>query len=283
MGLVVEVIEQFVDADGCRLWTVRQGRGPAMVLCHGGPGGYDTLGPIAGMIDDLVTVYRYDQRGCGRSQDVGAYTPARFVADLDAIRQHNAIDRWIVAGHSAGADLALQYAVEHPRRVAALVLLNGVGFGRTWTDAEGNEVTWSAAYRAARSAKLSEAERSRLSTLTDRDERHRIIDRTDYHDLTSAVARQSWDAFPANWRLNQAITSFTDESHAPRVSLLDVPALLIHGRSDPRPLQPVQRLAEMLPRATLHVVEGMGHYPYLEAVEAFRAHLRTFIADVLCD
>ena len=49
------------------LWTVRQGHGPALVCCHGGPGLWDYLEPVAAMLDDLVTVYRYDQRSCGRS------------------------------------------------------------------------------------------------------------------------------------------------------------------------------------------------------------------------
>jgi proline iminopeptidase len=49
------------------LWTIRQGNGPALVCCHGGPGLWDYLAPVAEMVDDLMTVYRYDQRACGRS------------------------------------------------------------------------------------------------------------------------------------------------------------------------------------------------------------------------
>lgn len=53
---------EYVPVSGGRLWTVRQGRGPALILCHEGPGLWDYLAPVAGMIDDLVSVYRYDQR-----------------------------------------------------------------------------------------------------------------------------------------------------------------------------------------------------------------------------
>lgn len=43
-----------------------------MVLCHGGPGLWDYLGPVSSMVEDLCTVHRYDQRGGGRSTTDGA-------------------------------------------------------------------------------------------------------------------------------------------------------------------------------------------------------------------
>ena len=65
--------EQVLQINGVQLWTAVQGKGPPMVLCHGGPGGYDYLAPIADMTSDLCQVVRYDQRGSGRSQQVGPY------------------------------------------------------------------------------------------------------------------------------------------------------------------------------------------------------------------
>src|SRR5258708_19426583 len=51
---------EMVSVAGGSLWTVRQGHGPALVCCHGGPGLWDYLEPVAAMLDDLVTVYPYD-------------------------------------------------------------------------------------------------------------------------------------------------------------------------------------------------------------------------------
>src|SRR3546814_900355 len=108
--------ESMVDLDGTQIWTSQQGIGPGMVLLHGGPGLWEDFGPLAEMVDDLVEVYRYDQRGSGRSDRGGPYDIATAVADLEALRKQWWQPKMIVGGHSFGAALALAYAVEHPER-----------------------------------------------------------------------------------------------------------------------------------------------------------------------
>ena len=79
--------ERHIPVAGGQLWTVRQGTGPPVLLCHGGPGLWDYLAPVAGMIDDLATVYRYDQRGCGRSSGGPPWTMDRAMEDIEALRR----------------------------------------------------------------------------------------------------------------------------------------------------------------------------------------------------
>ncbi len=55
--------EQILPINGVQLWTAIEGEGTPTVLCHGGPGGYDYLAPVADMISDVCRVVRYDQRG----------------------------------------------------------------------------------------------------------------------------------------------------------------------------------------------------------------------------
>ena len=109
----MQTFEVVSVADGS-LWTVRQGHGPALVCCHGGPGLWDYLEPVAAMLDDRWTVYRYDQRSCGRSTGSPPYDVATAVADLDALREHWGLSQWMVLGHSWGATLALAYGLAHP-------------------------------------------------------------------------------------------------------------------------------------------------------------------------
>jgi proline iminopeptidase len=102
---------------------------PAVVL-HGGPGsGSD---PISRRLFD-PTVYRivqFDQRGSGRSTphvgdrdvDLSTNTTWHLVADMELLREHLGINRWLVFGGSWGATLALAYAQTHPSRVSELVL-----------------------------------------------------------------------------------------------------------------------------------------------------------------
>lgn len=59
------------------------------MLCHGGPGLWDYLAPLAALLDDSVRVVRYDQRGCGRSSGAdGPFTVEQFVALLDDEAPH---------------------------------------------------------------------------------------------------------------------------------------------------------------------------------------------------
>ena len=67
----VERIRMVPADDGCRLWTATTGRGEPLVCCHGGPGLWDMLGDLAGLVGDVATVHRWDQRGCGRSDPNG--------------------------------------------------------------------------------------------------------------------------------------------------------------------------------------------------------------------
>ena len=119
---------QFVPVGAATLWTQTSGQGWPLVLCHGGPGMSDNLEPLARMVDDLMTVHRFDQRACGRSTGVGeGQTIVGAVADLEALRAHWGHRRWLVGGHSWGATLALGYALAHPGRVTGLLYLSGPG------------------------------------------------------------------------------------------------------------------------------------------------------------
>ena len=75
---------ELVEVPGATLWTASRGAGTPVVLCHGGPGLSDNLGPVAAMVEDRARVHRYDQRGSGRSHSDGPFDVGRFVADLEA-------------------------------------------------------------------------------------------------------------------------------------------------------------------------------------------------------
>lgn len=101
--------------DGVALWYQGVGQGPPAAFCHGGPGIADYLEPVQQMVADSVTVYRWDQRGSGRSDTSGPFTIARFGADLEALRTHLGHEQWTLLRHSWGANLAIHYAQEHAR------------------------------------------------------------------------------------------------------------------------------------------------------------------------
>jgi proline iminopeptidase len=110
---------------------------PALVL-HGGPGSGATSGYRRYFDPAAYRIVLFDQRNCGRSTpsasdyavDLSENTTQHLIADIELLRAHQGIERWLVFGWSWGSVLALAYAQQHTRRVSELVLV-GVGSGRT--------------------------------------------------------------------------------------------------------------------------------------------------------
>jgi proline iminopeptidase len=99
--------------------------GAPVVVLHGGPGSGCTPGQRRLFDPAHYRIVLFDQRGCNRSEPAGCTednTTRDLVQDIERLRRHLAIDRWMVFGGSWGSTLALAYAAAHPYRVQGLVL-----------------------------------------------------------------------------------------------------------------------------------------------------------------
>lgn len=99
--------------------------GTAVVFLHGGPGAGASPDHRRFFDPAHYRIVIYDQRGAGRSTPLGALTDnttPHLIADLETLRRHLGIERWLVFGGSWGSTLALAYAQAHPDRVTGLVL-----------------------------------------------------------------------------------------------------------------------------------------------------------------
>ena len=131
--------------DGNQIYweTVGNPAGKPAVVLHGGPG--SGCAPWWGRFFDPAAyqVVLFDQRGCGRSTphasdpttDLSVNTTAHLIADIERLRAHLGVDRWLVFGGSWGSALGQAYAVTHPERVSELVLFSVVEGSR-------REVVW---------------------------------------------------------------------------------------------------------------------------------------------
>lgn len=271
--------------DGVVLWTASSGTGSLpVVLCHGGAGLWDYLQPVAEALTPVARVHRWEQRGCGRSQRTGPYSIARYLADLEFLRRYFGHERWLVAGHSWGAGLALRYALAHPERTLGVLYVSGTGFGQAWRYA----------YRREADRRLAPEQRARREALARRRrtaaEEHewRVLSYApDIADPRRAFAIASAFAdvpYAVNLECNQALN---DEEKATvegellsRCRRLDVPVRVVHGARDPRPVSAVEPLVDALAQGELTVLDGVGHLPWLENPATFRRVVRDFVLDV---
>ena len=235
--------ERFVLSDGAMLWTVQSGHGFPVMLCNGGPGCCDYLTPVAEMLDDIASVIRFEQRGCGRSDPAPSYDIETCLRDLENIRRHYNVEQWIIGGHSWGADLALMYALTHTDRVAGLVCIAG---GRMHNDRE-----WHKEYQRRKDEEGEETP-----------------------DFLYPINRE------VNEQLNRASKSYIQN---PGLFLaifeLSVPALFVYGDRDIRPSWPTEQVANLMPNARFVMVEGAAHLIWSSHPNQLRALLREFVEE----
>lgn len=118
----------WLDVDGRHRLNWQTSGNPAgipVVLLHGGPGGGSLAFHRRFFDPRLWWIVQFDQRGAGRSTppaDTFDNTTPHLVADIERLREHLAIERWVLFGGSWGSTLALAYAEAHPGKCLGLVL-----------------------------------------------------------------------------------------------------------------------------------------------------------------
>ena len=103
-----------------------------MLILHGGPGSGSTPGGRRSWDPDRYRIVQMDQRNCGhstpsasdRATDLSTNTTRHLLGDIELLREHLGVHRWVVWGGSWGVTLALVYAQTHPDRVRALILVS---------------------------------------------------------------------------------------------------------------------------------------------------------------
>lgn len=280
--------------DGNRIyWEARgnpKGR-PALVV-HGGPGSGRPRGAHKGFDPEAFQIVLFDQRGCGQSEphaadpatDMALNTTGHLLADMEALREHLGIDRWLLYGGSWASTLILAYAERHPIKVIGIILV-GVTMTRQ------REIDW--LYHGLRLLLPIEWERFRAGVpAADRDTNLVEAYRQLMEDPDIAVrerAARDWcaweDAVIAHETLGNpgqysakpdaaklafvricthyfAHGAWLDDEQLLRDvdRLKGIPGILIHGRLDlSSPLLTAWELAQAWPDAELKIIEDSGH------------------------
>jgi proline iminopeptidase len=267
-------------------------RGRPAVVLHGGPG--SGCGPWQRRLFDPVKyrIVLFDQRNCGRSTpnasepaiDLSNNTTANLVADIERLRRHLEIERWLVLGGSWGSTLALAYAEAHPQRVTAMAL-HGVTTGRH------SEFEWT--FRGGLARFFPEQWQRLLTGLPPSERDGDIV--AAYHrllfDTDPAVRRRAaeawclWESATPDWPPRDGLAErFRDPDYAlafARIvtryvrhnawledgallqgagALADIPGVLVNGRFDLQaPIENAWALSRAWPGAALAIVDEAGH------------------------
>ncbi len=260
--------------------------GIPVVFLHGGPGSGCRPSHRCYFDPQLYHIILFDQRGCGRSRPHGALkqnTTFDLIEDMEAIRQHIGIEKWLVFGGSWGATLGLCYAQHFPRYVSALIL-RGVFLARE------QDIDW--VYSANGAAKIFPDAWHQLVKNLPLSQQEKPLSFF-YHQLTSDDNNLAMTAFNnlQRWEANlislQEPTAFVEDTtnesakipaiiqlyyslnqcfiaKAPLLENIDIirhiPTKIIHGRYDMVcPLVQAWQLKTHWPQAELTIVEMAGH------------------------
>ena len=282
--------------------TGTPGKLPVVVL-HGGPGAGSS--PLLRQFfnPEEYHIVIFDQRGAGQSHPGASLehnTTEHLLDDLEKIREHLGLKRWVVFGGSWGSSLGLLYAQRHPERVMALVL-RGIFLCRD------RDIHWF--YQDGAGRLFPDYWEDFLAPIPD-DERDDII--AAYHRLLTGdneIARMRAAMAWTQWELRASVLQHAsngdDLRHALNMAriechyfsnhcflrsnqiledahlLADIPGYIVHGRYDAVcPLEQAWALHEAWPSSQLTTVAAAGHSAVEPGISKALVHHTDLLIDI---
>ncbi|HMM76542.1 MAG TPA: prolyl aminopeptidase [Gammaproteobacteria bacterium] len=281
-------------------------RGKPVVFLHGGPGGGTNPRMRCFFDPAAYRIVLFDQRGCGKSTPHACLednTTWALVADMERLRTHLGIERWMLFGGSWGSSLALAYAETHPERVSELVLRGIFTLRRRelrWFYQEGASALFPDAWEDYL-APIPAAERDDLIAAYHR----RLTSEDPAVRLAAARAWSVWEARTSHLLVDEEqVQTFDAEAFALAFARIEchyfvnrgffvrdaqlledvhrirhLPGVIVQGRYDVVcPMETAWELHRHWPEARLVVVADAGHAAFepgisaalIEATNAFR-------------
>jgi proline iminopeptidase len=275
----------FPALDGTELAYRVQGQGSPLVCIPGGPmqdSAY--LGDLGGLSSHRRLIV-LDLRGTGRSAvpaDPGSYRCDRLADDVGALRRHLGLDSVDLLAHSAGANVAVQYAVRQPHHVRRLALITpsarSVGLSpdaavrRQVMSLRSSEPWFGAAVAAF----------DRIQAGAGSDEDWDALGPF-YFARWDAAAQAHWAAAEA--QVNEAAAevfaaegAFDPPATRAALAQLGLPVLVLAGAVDPQwPPAVLADFVQMFPAGQYVEQPGAGHYPWLDDAGQFAAAVTAFL------
>jgi pimeloyl-ACP methyl ester carboxylesterase len=245
----------YAEVNGLRMYHEVHGTGTPLVLLHGGMLTIDlSFGGLIPTLAQRHQVIGVEMQGHGRTADIDRpITPAALASDVVALLDHLGVERAHVLGHSMGAAVALQLAVEHPGRVRSVVAASAS------VRPEGMHEDLTDPARMATS--------DRLPTQEDF-----AAFRQAYLDLSPHPGH--FDEFLAALSANQAdIRGWTDEE----LAAITAPVLLVQGDHDFVTIEHAGLMLRLIPGSSLAVLPRTTHMQVTRRADLLLPLLHEFL------
>jgi proline iminopeptidase len=262
--------------NGADLYYETTGSGPAVLMMHGGLGlSHDYLRPYFDQLGETHTVIYYDHFGNGKSarpDDYAEMTFDRLISDATTLMDQLGHQTFSLIGHSYGGFIGQEFAARHADRLDKLVLIDTApaldypptvtgsdeqmaAFGKLFSQPMADNADWQATWNPVVQMYF-----------------HQWDDKTGADlDARTVYEYQAWNA------AGPLLGTFNTLEKLPAI---ETPTLVVAGRHDGiTPTGPgAERIASLMPNATLMVFEDSGHYPFIEEEDAFFAALSEWLA-----
>ncbi|HUM05961.1 MAG TPA: proline iminopeptidase-family hydrolase [Terriglobales bacterium] len=293
--------EGFVDNHGAMIYYKVVGRGPTLMIVHGGPGAsHDYFLPYLLPLMRTNRLVFIDERGSGRSskfEDTKQYTVANMVGDIEAVRQTLHLGKISLLGHSFGGVLVQAYAFKYQKNLSHLIL--GSTFAST---KELNEAL------ARMKAAMDPKDRERVNGLEtaglfgkgEQWERGRYPEeyarlawgkgyfpfiyqaRPDPNDdPVSSNTSTAWDVYREMWGSHGEFVvdgNLSEVEYVGKLSQIKVPTLIIVGDHDESDPKMSQEMHEKIAGSKLVILPQSGHMTFVDQPEIFLKAIRDFVA-----
>lgn len=278
------VREFAVAVAGGRLVGWQAGAGVPVLILHGGPLTDYTAG-LARLLPQFRTI-RYQQRGLPPSTLAPPFTIEAHVADAIAVLDALQVERAWVIGHSWGGHLAMHLAVAHPTRLLGVVGVDPLGAvpDGGWADLDRNLFDRLSRHSPAASERAQEIDqRAMAGAATAEEMRESVALVWPYYFAVPETAAPPPPDLDMSVELYAGVVASVHE-HFDRGTLaqglprFDGPFLLIHGESDPLPLEASRQTVGLMPQAVLRPIADVGHFPWLERPDEVAAALTSFLS-----
>ncbi len=265
-----DFISGYAPSDGAKIYFESAGAGPAVVFIHAGVSDRRMWDPQFDFFAEKFHVVRYDLRGFGKSEMLDLQYSNR--ADLGNVLLHLKIDKAALIGCSMGGSAAIDFTLEHPERVTALLSVAAGVSG--WNEFSEEAIRqWTELLRLAKEGQVERVREMEAVAWIDGPARDPSRIDPSYRQRARQLHKENFSltrfAHPEQELKPSAIG---------RLGEIKCPTLVLVGDSDtPELIKLATRLAKEVPGARLATIGNAAHLPSLEHPDEFNAIVDEFL------